>query len=55
MRIISRVYVEWFVVDLMRPKGGRVELLIVVARYVHAMRENRFEALARNINCIMRR
>lgn len=35
-------------------KGWARELLIVAARCVHARKENRFEASARNIICIMR-
>lgn len=35
-------------------KGWANELLIVGACGVHAMRENRFEALARNISPVMR-
>lgn len=49
VRIMCNELCLVFSLGLTCAKGGRRELLIVVACYVHAMRENRFEAEALNI------
>ena len=53
MRIMGECYVEWFANGLERRKGGRCELA-QPNLFVVQMRENRFQAIARNITHIMR-